>query len=96
MNPRSEMALTTHMHKKADAEQMIRHLAFEWMRETDYRQKPDHYPSFGAFKTWLETKHYDHFLNFRSRSDPRYEAEGWFEAEIRDYWRSTRSHGVEL
>ncbi|AMA59937.1 hypothetical protein BCCGELA001_29270 [Bradyrhizobium sp. CCGE-LA001] len=90
------MALTTHMHKKADAEQMIRHLAFEWMRETDYRQKPDHYPSFGAFKTWLETKHYDHFLNFRSRSDPRYEAEGWFEAEIRDYWRSTRSHGVEL
>jgi hypothetical protein len=83
------------MHKKADAEQKIRHLALEWMHETDYRPKPGHYPSFGAFKTWLESKHYSHYLEFRSRSDPRSEAEGWFEAEIRDYWRSMWSRGVE-
>ncbi|KYK49923.1 hypothetical protein A1D31_39445 [Bradyrhizobium liaoningense] len=84
------------MHKKADAEQHIRHLALEWMHETDYRPKPGHYPSFGAFKTWLESKHYSHYLLFRSRSDAGAEAEGWFEAEIRDYWRDMRSRGVEM
>ncbi|GEC59464.1 hypothetical protein ABIF38_002875 [Bradyrhizobium japonicum] len=78
------------MHKKADAERMIRHLALEWMGETGYEQKQGHYPSFSAFTTWLERKHYSHYLKFRSRVSPRFEAEGWFESEIRDYWRSRR------
>lgn len=76
------------MHKKADAERAIRDLALEWMRDTDYQQKPGHYPSFGSFTTWLESKHYSHYLNFRSRVGARSEAEGWFESEIRNYWRS--------
>jgi hypothetical protein len=77
------------MHKKAEAENAIRRLALEWMSETGYEQKPGHYPSFGAFTTWLEAKHYSGYLKFRSRgASPRFEAEGWFEAEIRDYWRS--------
>ncbi|MHC1947307.1 hypothetical protein IF803_23280 [Bradyrhizobium sp. UFLA06-06] len=83
------------MHKNADAERMIRHLSLEWMHETGYQQQPGHYPSFGAFTTWLEAKHVSHYLRFRSRVDPRYEAEGWLEAEIRDYWRNMRSRGVE-
>lgn len=76
------------MHKKADAESKIRHLALEWMHESGYRQQQGHYPSFGAFTTWLEGKHYSHYLNFRSRVGARSEAEGWFESEIRDYWRA--------
>jgi hypothetical protein len=75
------------MHKKADAERSIRHLALEWMSETGYEQKPGHYPSFGAFATWLEAKHFGHYLNFRSSVDARFEAEGCFESEIRNYWR---------
>jgi hypothetical protein len=28
------------VHKKADAERVIRHLALEWMHETNYQQQP--------------------------------------------------------
>ena len=76
------------MQKKADAERAVRHLAIEWMHETGYEQKPGHYPSFGAFRTWLESKHYSLYLNFRSRVGARNEAEGWFEDEIRKHWRA--------
>ncbi len=77
------------MNKKADAERAIQHLALEWMHETGFQQQPGHYPSFIAFTTWLEGKNYSHYLNFRSRTaSPRFEAEGWFESEIRNYWRA--------
>lgn len=78
------------MHKKADSERAIRDLALKWMHETGYEQKPAHYPSFGTFITWLEGKHYSHYLRFRSRVGARHEAEGWFEAEIRTYWNALR------
>lgn len=76
------------MHKKAEAEKAIRHLALEWMHETGFKQEPGHYPSFLAFERWLENKHYSHYLEFRSGASSRAEAEGWFESEIREYWRS--------
>jgi len=76
------------MHRRAEAEKAIRHLALEWMRETDYRPKPGWYPSFNGFTAWLEGKHMSHYLNFRSRVGARFEAEGWFESEIKKYWRS--------
>ena len=81
------------MYKKAEAERMIRHFALEWMGESGYEQKPGHYPSFGSFATWLERKHYSGYLNFRSRVNPRSEAEGWFESEINNHWRSRRASG---
>ena len=76
------------MHKREDAERVIRHLALEWMHDTGYEQRPGWYPSFGGFTSWLESKHYGHYLNFRSTVGARHEAEGWFESEIRDYWRA--------
>ncbi|MER9199674.1 hypothetical protein NKH74_10695 [Mesorhizobium sp. M0933] len=76
------------MHKNADAEKAIRHLALEWMHETGYQKEPGHYPSFGTFRTWLEGKHFSHYLNFRSRVGAHHEAEGWFESEINNYWRA--------
>jgi hypothetical protein len=76
------------MHKKAEAEKAIRRLALEWMSETGFKQESGHYPSFLAFERWLLDKHYGHYLNFRSRVTSRFEAEGWFESEIRDYWRA--------
>jgi hypothetical protein len=75
------------MHTRAEAEKVIRDLALKWMDETGYEQKPGHYPSFGSFTSWLEAKHHSQYLNFRSRVGARYEAEGWFESEIRNYWR---------
>lgn len=78
------------VEKRAYAKAAIEHLALEWMHETGYEKKPGHYPSFGDFKTWLESKHKSLYLNFRSRVDPRTEAEGWFEAAIDNYWRARR------
>ncbi|MBB1093876.1 hypothetical protein HUU61_21600 [Rhodopseudomonas palustris] len=79
------------MHKRADAERAIRHLALEWMDETGFEQAPGHYPSFLAFKMWLEGKHFSHYLQFRSGISAQHEAEGWFEDEIRNYWRAMNS-----
>ncbi len=76
------------MDTRAEAEEAIRRLALEWMSESGYQPRRGHYPSFGAFTTWLESKHYSHYLNFRSKIDPRHEAEGWFESAIKNYWRS--------
>jgi hypothetical protein len=67
---------------------MIRHLALEWMHESGYQQQQGRYPSFGDFSTWLEGKHYNHYFNFRSRVGALSEAEGWFESEIKDHWRT--------
>ena len=71
------------MVTKAEAETAIRHLAAGWARETGYVVKPGHYPSFSDFRSWLEAKHYSHYLNFRSSADALYVAEGWFEDELR-------------
>lgn len=74
------------MHKRADAELAIRRLALQWMHETGYEPRPGYFPSFSAFTNWLEANNYSRCLRFRSDS-PRSEAEGWFESEIRGYWR---------
>ncbi|BAV45199.1 hypothetical protein MesoLj113a_47180 [Mesorhizobium sp. 113-1-2] len=79
------------MHKKADAKEAIERLALEWMRETGYQKKAGHYPNFGTFKTWLEGKHFSHYLNFRSNVGTDTEASGWFETEINEYWRMINS-----
>lgn len=73
------------MVTKAEAETAIRRLATEWQRETGYVVKSGHYPSFSDFRSWLEVKHYSHYLNFRSSIDAVYVAEGWFEDELK--WR---------
>ena len=73
---------------KAEAERVNRHIATEWMHETGYEPKPGHYPSFYSFQTWLENKGHGQYLNFRSQISPRHLAEGWFEEEIRNYWRA--------
>jgi hypothetical protein len=83
------------MMKRKEAEDGIRHLSIEWMHETNYRAKPGHYPSFSDFARWLETKHRSLYLNFRSQVGARDEAEGWFESEIRNYWRDLNSRGIQ-
>ena len=79
------------MHKNVDAEHAIRHLAMEWILESGYQPRQDHYPSFSDITT---SKHLSHYLIFRSRVDARYEAESWFNSEITNYWRALRPRGV--
>ncbi|MGY4460285.1 hypothetical protein ACVWYI_004245 [Bradyrhizobium sp. LB13.1] len=82
------------MLKRREAEDGIRRLALEWMRETDYRPKPGWYPSFSDFKQWLEANHRSLYLNFRSEIGAQTEAEGWFEAEIGNYCRQMNARGT--
>lgn len=79
------------MMTRKEAEDGIRHLALKWMHETDFRAEPKNYPSFLAFKRWLDDNHHGLHLRFRSQISAEAEAEGWFESEIRNYWRSIES-----
>lgn len=79
------------MATKAEAEQAIRHLATEWARESGYVGRAGFYPSFVEFRAWLEAGHYSHYLDFRSNTDPLFVAEGWFEDELRQRDRLSRS-----
>lgn len=74
---------------KADAETAIRHLAIEWASETGYVRRPGHYPSFSAFRSWLEEKHFSLYLRFRSTGRPSEDvAQDWFEAQLREWHRT--------
>jgi len=77
--------------KKTEAEPAIRQLCHKW-RETRCLPIPaggpsTHY-SFSDFKTWLGEKHYSHYLNFRSVMGPEYDAEHWFDQEMKQTWRN--------
>jgi hypothetical protein len=72
---------------KAEAEQAVRHLVHVWAKETGLRGTSEENPSFLSFKTWLETNHYSHYLKFRSVAGPRYDAEMWFDHELKQMWR---------
>lgn len=71
--------------KKVEAEKAIRYLATEWVSTLSDDEKE--HPSFSSFKVWLRTKGYDHYLNFRSRMGANYDAELWFDQELKQTWR---------
>ena len=75
------------MVTREEAETAIRHLALEWVGESGFEPKPGHYPSFYGFTTWLERNGHGNYLRFRSRTDPRSEAEGWFESAVKSWSR---------
>jgi hypothetical protein len=74
--------------KKAEAEQVIRHLCHVWAAETGQPMTAESMPSFSAFKAWLDQKHYSHYLDFRSRCGADYDAEHWFDQEFKQTWRN--------
>ncbi len=71
--------------KKDVAEPAIRSLAARWF-DTLPEDKREH-PSWYAFRNWLSDNHYSHYLNFRSRMGADYDAEAWFDDELRQNWR---------
>lgn len=69
--------------KKAEAEAAIRSLATRWASETNYVVRSGWYPIFMDFEQWLTANGYDRYLRFRSSASPAYDAEKWFEDELK-------------
>jgi len=74
------------MKKKGECEQAIRHLCHEWGRGLSAAELE--HPSFSAFKSWLSTRGYSHYLSFRTRTSPHFDAEMWFDQEFKQTWRN--------
>lgn len=74
---------------KKEAEPAIRHLCHEWRKERGLPLPPsDHHYSFVDFQSWLDSKAYGQYLNFRSRMGAHYDAEMWFDQEMKQTWRN--------
>lgn len=67
--------------KKTEAESAIRSLCHDWVSQQTNAELV--HPSFSNFATWLEANQYGHYLKFRSLAGPEYDAEMWFDAEIK-------------
>lgn len=75
------------MNKK-EAEPLIRHLVTVWAKETGFDSDTGKQPSFSAFKTWLSQKGQSGLLIFRSVAGADYDAEMWFDQELKQTWRN--------
>jgi hypothetical protein len=67
---------------KSEAEKAIRHLVHEWARDCGLNIAVDHL-SFLDFKAWIGREGYSHYLSFRSAVGPDYDAEIWFNHEMK-------------
>jgi len=74
--------------KKEECEKAIRYLCTQWARERSIPHQPVDQPSFADFKSWLASKGYSHYLNFRSVRGPDSDAEDWFDQEFKQAWRN--------
>jgi hypothetical protein len=74
--------------KKDECETAIRCLCREWAKERGIPYAPVDQPSFSDFKSWLSSKGYSHYLNFRSVMGPDSDAETWFDQEFKQTWRN--------
>lgn len=72
---------------KNECETAIRQLCHEWAKGKGFLILPDFDPGFGNFKNWLVENHYSHYLNFKSVAGPDYDAEVWFDQELKQMWR---------
>jgi len=69
--------------KKEECETAIRQLCHAWRVEANLTPADLEHPSFAAFKSWLGTKGYSAYLNFRSTMGSDYDAELWFDQEFK-------------
>lgn len=71
--------------KKSKSETGIRHLCREWAKGLGLEPGSKAIPSFNDFKAWVLDKD-PTYLDFRS-IDADYEAEAWFDDELKQTWR---------
>ena len=73
--------------KKDVCETKIRSLCHDWAKERGFDRASGDQPSFTDFKAWLSQKGLSIYLNFRSSVDADYDAEFWFDQELKQLWR---------
>ena len=71
--------------KKSESEMAIRRLSREWAKGLGLEPGSKTIPSFNDFKAWARDKDPAYF-DFRS-IDVDYEAEAWFDDELKQTWR---------
>ncbi|MDQ0472646.1 hypothetical protein [Labrys wisconsinensis] len=76
------------MLKKSECKKAIRHLTHRWAAETGLGPASGEISSFSAFKAWLLEIGHSQYLSFRSKGDPDYDAEMWFDQELKQTWRN--------
>jgi len=70
---------------KPESEHIVRRLCHDWLSEQP-EAKREH-PSFTDFQSWLDAR-YPGAFSFRSTAGPLYDAEMWFDRELRQSWRN--------
>jgi len=73
------------MFTRSQSKQIVRQLCHEWLREQPEAGRE--HPAFTSFRTWLEARD-PNVLSFRSRAGALYDAERWFDRELRQSWRN--------
>ncbi len=71
---------------KPEAERIVRHLCHQWAGERGLRGTAEEHPSFSDFKSYL-LERYPQALTFRSRASAAFDAELWFDQELKQTWR---------
>ncbi len=69
--------------KKSECESMVRHLIHEWKDIRGLNGTADESPSFLDFKSWACSKGYEWCFKFRSVAGPDFDAEMWFDQELK-------------
>lgn len=71
--------------KKPEAEKAIRSLSTTWFATLTDKERE--HPNFGTFQSWLQDSGYGGYLAFRSTMGADYDAEAWFDDELKQNWR---------
>ncbi len=72
--------------KKAECERAIRDLCHEWAALRGVRIEAGDHPNFYDFLKWMRGN-YPIYLKFRSTISVEYDAELWFDRELKQTWR---------
>jgi hypothetical protein len=75
------------MSTKPECEKAIRQLCQQWAKEKGINISTENDPGFSTFRIWLEERGFSSYLNFRSVAGPIYDAEMWFDEEMKQTWR---------
>ena len=73
--------------KKDECEAAIRSLSHKWADSKGIVPTAELSLSFSEFCVWLESMDYSRYLNFRSEAGALYNAEMWFDKEMKQSWR---------
>ena len=73
---------------KGECEKAIRSLCGTWGAEKGITVPSTEVISFSEFRRWLDEKGYGQYLRFRSTLGPLYDAEAWFDDEMKQRWRN--------